>query len=295
MNLQALQYFIAVAQEHSFSKAAQKLYVTQPAISRQIAVLEDQFNVQLLIRDKKSVELSEEGKIFYPIALKITEECKEMERLAEIFQKKKSLTLRIGYPNMMALNFLPDKLRILKEMEPSLGIDLIHTPPFEEALDELRHYRLDAIITSESFVSSKNEFDFCLIQSGVLAAVVSNENPLAEKEKLFFEDLIHEKILIHQLNPDSHASEILYDECFKHGLHEDQIFSMRLTDDIFMNVALNKGVGLMPEVFLDGRKGALRAISLEDCYFSYGAVLLWRKQDKNPAIKSLSKLFEEGR
>jgi len=73
MDIRVLKYFLAVAREQSFSVAAERLYLSQPTLSRQIKELEDELGTQLLIRSSKGVTLTEEGMILRARAEEITE------------------------------------------------------------------------------------------------------------------------------------------------------------------------------------------------------------------------------
>ena len=286
MNFQEILYFVTVAQEHSFSQAARLLYVTQPAVSRQIAELERELDCQLFYRERRKISLTPIGESCLPVAQRIVSDFQQLYRLTEA-QKKSRTLIRIGYPNMSALDFLTTKLKVLREKYPAVNVDLLHAPATEETLQELKNYSLDAVITSQSFIQNEPELKSSLISPGRLAAVFSPDCPLSEKEPLCFQDLSAYTILIHKLGLRSCALQTLLSDCLQYGLTEEQMQMREKTEEIFMSAAMGQVIGLMPECFLDGRIGKLKAVPISDCPSHYGAVIVLRKNEANPALNLL--------
>lgn len=290
MNFQSVQYFVMVAKERSFSKAAQRLYVTQPAVSRQIAELEKELGISLFCRNRKGVALTREGEACYSAAKEIVDGCRELYRLAESLRKMPCATIRIGYPNMSALKFLPEKLERLKGEFPEIRVDLLHMPPVEASVLELKKRRIDALVTSETFVVRDSELTSSRLCSGRLAAIAPAAHALAGKEQCCFADLRKERVFIHCLNRSSTPYEILTTDCERSGLKPESFECRERTDEIFMAAAMGQGIGLMPECFLDGRLGALRAVPVADSPEYYGAVMACRSDERNPVLRRLMEL-----
>ena len=111
MKLHHLKYFVTVAEERSFSRASQRLFISQPALSQQISALEAEFNVKLFIRGGKLLELSDAGKVFYRYAVKILELSDEVARevlpysLSQQKTRQFSITATIGDNALTHFNF----------------------------------------------------------------------------------------------------------------------------------------------------------------------------------------------
>lgn len=97
MELRHLRYFVMVAKELNFSKAAAKLYTAQPSLSQQIKDLEDYVGVKLFYRTKRKVELTEEGEVFLEQALLTLAQADKAVQMARQVSKSKQQVLSIGF------------------------------------------------------------------------------------------------------------------------------------------------------------------------------------------------------
>ena len=97
MNQRQIESFLAVAETGNFTRAAERLYISQPAVSKQVLSLEDELGFSLLIREyHKDVQLTEAGKLYYDFFHKVTEEYKAVYEQAQQYQQKIRGTLRLG-------------------------------------------------------------------------------------------------------------------------------------------------------------------------------------------------------
>lgn len=127
MNTIQLECFLAVAKHLNFSKAAEQIRITQPAVSHQINSLEEELDVKLFQRTSKSVSLTTEGMMFLPDAdkiLKISQSAKE-----RLGNHEEPMILEIGCHNQLELDLLPESLMQLKKEFPQLRPSL-HIFPF---------------------------------------------------------------------------------------------------------------------------------------------------------------------
>src|SRR5437870_5076913 len=111
MELRHLRYFIAVAEEENVSRAALKLHVSQPALSRQIRDLEDEIGFPLLERSAKSVHLTEAGRAFLPGAREVLQQAEQAVKTARAIAEGGSGELHVGYAPSLTARILPQTLR----------------------------------------------------------------------------------------------------------------------------------------------------------------------------------------
>lgn len=142
MTLQQMRYFIAVAQNLSFSKAAQQNFVSQTAVSQQIKLLEEELCTQLLQRTRHSVALTSAGQVFYEYAGRIVDLAEDAVRRTQAAASESGSPLEIGI--MSGMEDLPvlEKLLLFKERHPAvpLHFQLIEFP---EAKKKLQQKKID--------------------------------------------------------------------------------------------------------------------------------------------------------
>ena len=123
MKIIQLEYFCAVCRYHSITQAAQKLYVTQPAISSAIRELEKEFSINLFIRTKNHMALTKEGDIFYEKATRLLDTIHQTS--SEFYDLGRQVApIRIGIPPLLSTMFFPDLLIPFQQKYPSIPVEL---------------------------------------------------------------------------------------------------------------------------------------------------------------------------
>src|SRR5262249_17320539 len=136
MELRHLRYFIRVAEEENVSRAALKLHVSQPALSRQIRDLEEELGFQLLERSAKPVRLTEAGRAFLTEARAVLQRADDAVKAARAVATGAS-ELHVGYAPSLTARILPPTLRAFQLESPRLRVRL-HDLSTEEMLAGLR-------------------------------------------------------------------------------------------------------------------------------------------------------------
>jgi DNA-binding transcriptional LysR family regulator len=142
VELRHLRYFVAVAEMENVSKAALKLHVSQPALSRQIRDLEEEIGFLLLERTAKSVRLTDAGRVFLDEARGVLAVAEEAVAKARAVAKKAGGELRVGYSPTPTARILPETLRLFQGAMPQVRVKL-HDWSNHENLVGLRDGRLD--------------------------------------------------------------------------------------------------------------------------------------------------------
>jgi DNA-binding transcriptional LysR family regulator len=140
-----LTYFIAVAEEAHFRRAARRVAISQPALSHQIAHLEAELGVQLFDRSRRHVELTKAGQVFLRAAKKLLADLDgavERARQAGASQRR----LYLGYPEYIGSEYIGPALRRLSEAAPEVEVET-RDVPYEEAVNRVLAGRLDVGLT----------------------------------------------------------------------------------------------------------------------------------------------------
>jgi DNA-binding transcriptional LysR family regulator len=142
MELRHLRSFVTLAQELNFSRAAVRLNIVQPALSGQIKSLEDELGVQLFIRDRRSVSLTEVGRLFLPQAQATLDQAETALRVARRAEQGDIGELRIGFVSSVIPEILPNVIRKLRAQYPRLHLDF-HDMPTPRQIGALNDGRID--------------------------------------------------------------------------------------------------------------------------------------------------------
>lgn len=141
MELRHLRYFVTVVEEQSISKAAEKLCIAQPPLSRQIQKLEEELGIQLFERGSRPAKVTEAGMFFYQHAVQIlthTAQASSMaKRIATVSQ-----TLRIGYVSSLLYGLLPEIIYLFRQQNPEIHIELIECGT-KDQINALKQGKID--------------------------------------------------------------------------------------------------------------------------------------------------------
>lgn len=143
MNMQFLETFLMVAEYKNFTKAAEKLHISQPTASWQIKELERELNVPLFERNQKAVRLSEDGERFLPLASHVL---MEWEKAIEVMAEKGNTAkiIKIGCPEMIAISVISDVIKEMFEESKSFSVE-VSTGVFSNLIQRLMRREVDYI------------------------------------------------------------------------------------------------------------------------------------------------------
>lgn len=143
MEFRHLKFFIAVAQELSFTRAAQKLRIAQPHLSREVRQLEHKVGASLFVRDRRRVSLTPAGQAFLPRALRLLEDTSDAVHAAQRAQKGLSGRIRVGFSSSAGFGILPVAVRRFREYRPDVELELTEFNS-DQQIDLVRTSGLDA-------------------------------------------------------------------------------------------------------------------------------------------------------
>ena len=292
MELRHLRYFITVAEELNFSKAALRLYTAQPSLSQQIKDLEDDVGVRLLNRTKRKVELTEEGAVFLEQArLTLAQADKAVAMARQVSQAKQQL-LRIGFVPVAEMKIFPYVLPNLRVQNPDLKIDLLSLNNVDQ-IRGIKKGELDISFTRDNFQSDEIESKFVLREP--LIFILPKEHPLAKYERIPVQALDGIDFII----PSDEQSKMLHDAILNFAKdHGIEFNIVQKADNILFNInsiGIGLGCTILPGYIatLTMNNTVIRPLDVElpslDLFVSY------RKNSNSTAVQKfmdlLSKVF----
>ena len=194
MELRLLRYFLTVAKEQSFTKAAEQLHITQPTLSRQMAAFEEDLGITLFIRNGKKISLTDEGILLKRRALEILN--LEERTLEELKGKEEVVegTITIGCGEFAAVETLAKICKTYKEKYPLVQI-VLHTATADAVYEMMNKGLVDIALFMEPV--DTEELDYIRITDRDHWCVgMRPDDPLAEKEFIKKEDLIGKPLIL---------------------------------------------------------------------------------------------------
>lgn len=206
MELRHLRYFVAVAEAENVSRAALKLHVSQPALSRQIRDLEEELGLALLERSAKSVRLTETGRVF------LVESRAVLQRAADAVSAAKAVAvgergeLHIGYAPTLTARMLPPALRAFQAALPNVRV-MLHDLSTEEMLAGLREGKLQLALLARPAKAALRGLSFEPLGEDPLRLAVAPKHPFARRRSVSLTEAAREPFIAYRRAeyPDYHV------------------------------------------------------------------------------------------
>jgi len=195
MELRHLRYFVAVAEEQNVTRAATRLRVSQPPLSRQISDLEDEIGVVLFERTAKSLRLTHAGRLFLEKARAVLRQVDEAVVAAKAAASGERGELRIGYAPFLTVEIVPPALRIFQESHPGVQVKLLDLSTQEMARG-LREHKLDlALLVVDVSARFLPDCEFVELRRYAVCVAVPPAHRLARCRKIGAHQLATERLI----------------------------------------------------------------------------------------------------
>jgi DNA-binding transcriptional LysR family regulator len=196
MELRHLRYFVVVAEEQNVTRAAERLRVSQPALSRQVHDLEEELGVELFRRTAKALALTEAGKVFLREARAVVLRADQAVEAVRAAAVNCQGHLRVGYAPSLTAKFLPQALRLFERSSPGVRVSL-HDLSSEECVQRLAARKLDLALTIEPSDAGARGLVFEKIAAHEVKCAVATSHPLARRRFVLLAQLKDEEFVIY--------------------------------------------------------------------------------------------------
>jgi len=288
LELRHLSYFLSVAEELHFSKAAEKLFITQPALSRQIRQLEELLETDLFKRDKRNVRLTDTGRYLYDESQFIFNHLEFVKKNIKHIDSGDEGELRIGFVGSAMNSIIPPLISAIQKKSPGLHTELTELPN-QEQIDRIRKDELDIgfirTMRLPEGLQKKSVFE------ETFSLVLPSDHHLNQKN---FES-------VNQLREESF---ILFSSQYSHGyfekimsIFEDQGFSPKVAhqsvhaNTIFRLVVQNLGIGIVPTSLTTGFDLKFKSIELNKIPQRTTLSAIWKKDHRNQLLTTFLELL----
>ncbi|MEE9302663.1 MAG: LysR family transcriptional regulator [Thiotrichaceae bacterium] len=252
MDIPGYRAFLAVAEHRSFSKAADSLFITQPAISKRVAQLEAQLGRALFDRVGRKVSLNEAGNALLPVAMRIIQEVQESRRVINNLSGEISGKLPLVTSHHIGLRRLPSVLKRFTRKYPKVRLDLAFMDS-ENACRKIEQGHFELGVVTLPLVTPKT-LKLTSLWSDPLAIATTASHPLAiksatQKSKITLDDLADYPAILPSVG--TYTRSIIEDPIIKKQAALDVILETNYLETIRMMVSIGLGWSALPRTMIN--------------------------------------------
>jgi len=284
MDLRHLNYFLVLAEELHFGRAAERLNISQPPLSRMIQQIENELGVLLFERTKRSVMLTSAGKELLQDAKLMVQQMQTVKKRLSFFGKGEAGTIRIGYVGAVMHTELPSLLANYIKQFPNINLQF-EEQPNNNLLHGLNNGTLDVAFV-RTWLHPENLQEKLLFSEQFVAVVQANHS-LAKKNKISVKELRNEKFITFARE----CSPTLFDNflvlCSNAGFTPNILHHASQLNSVLRLVEGGFGVSLLPINIKEGYNLKLRFIPLDGAKETVPLIMLKRREKASPALSHL--------
>tara|TARA_R110002051_G_scaffold10239_2_gene38988 strand:- start:494 stop:1381 length:888 start_codon:yes stop_codon:yes gene_type:complete len=288
LELRHLNYFLAVANELHFRKAAEKLFISQPGLSRQIRQMEDILETQLFERNKKKVSLTPAGHYLKKEVEFVFNHLENVERQLKLVGDGNSGELRIGFLGSAMQRIIPDLLLKIKENYPRVKTSLEELSNFAQ-VDGVLNDQLDMGFVRVSRVP--NTLHMKTVFKDTFSLVLPERYPMLTREFEGMHQFINDEFILFSQAYSPLYYDTIMSICQDAGFVPKVSHKSVHAHTIFKLVENHMGIAIVPTALQNGFQMRVKFIELKNIPQRAELSVIWKKEHKNPVLKNCMELL----
>lgn len=293
IELRPLRYFVAVAEEMHFGRAAHRLHMTQPPLSQTIQALEAQLGTVLFARTRRSVALTAAGRALLPEAQRLIEQADALPRLAQRAAAGESGRLSLAFVSSADYSVLPSALREFRSAFPDVHIELREATG-DVQIDELSANRIDVGILIGPLSDKLNgEFDYLPLLSEPLVLAAPEGLQFSPHKKRSLKSWAELPLIIfpRRLAPVFHDQ--IFD-CFRNAGITPHIGQEAIQMQTIIGlVSAGMGIALVPQSVSNLQRPGVEYHALKEGSPLIETGLVWRSDHASPVVQAFLDLMRK--
>ncbi|EAE8347749.1 LysR family transcriptional regulator [Listeria monocytogenes] len=291
MKLSTLKYFVDVAAEGNFTKTAQKLYISQPTLSRRIHELEVELGVELFIRHRHALELSSAGEQFL---VEVNDILNRVNQLAHMFDKQDTLDesrqlVKIGYLANFNMSKMYELMDQFKTSHPYVQFSLKPDTPMNLS-DGLANGLYDLVFNLSTYFNGSNDIEKVPFINNQLQIALPVNHKFSRKKKLNFAELKEETVILLERKQSPVIVDYVISECTKHGFNLKANSYVKDLDEGLSMTSVGEGLAFLYSGMNDGTLAAkyhIKIIDLENDSTDQNIIAAINKPNENELVQEL--------
>ncbi|MCD4512179.1 LysR family transcriptional regulator [Brucella pseudogrignonensis] len=293
IELRHFRYVIAVARTGSFSRAAEELHTSQPAVSKRIQEIEIDLGTRLFDRYRGGARPTALCLELTTAAKRIIDEVQTLQERSKANGKGRAGGLSIGFFKTLSSPKLRHGLKTFRQLYPDVTPELVEQP-FADILGGIRSSLLDVAIVPGGGANSHEELEVLPLWSERIRVVLSREHPLVERQALSWRDIAGETFLISRYDPGPDVEAVLMRNLAGAGYRPDVRHMRMRRESLLALVAAGDGISLQPEtaILIDDPDIAIRDIHDPAGPPHLDYVACWRRTNTSPVLANFPALLK---
>jgi DNA-binding transcriptional LysR family regulator len=284
MELYQLGYFIEIARQRSFTRAAERLHMAQPALSQQMKNLESELGTALFIRGRKEIQLTAAGKAFLPRAEALLTQAEAAKAIVSDVAQLRGGKLIIAAIPSVSVCLLPEVIRSFSRLHDKVELQLIEDSServaenVESGLADIGFLQLPA---------SKSAFETRTIISEPFVLLVAKSHPLVKQKEVALKQLAAESFIFYK----GRARDTALEACRKAGFEPRIACESGELETVRALVAAGLGLAVVPQLAAGNLPKTIQAITIREPKMHRQIAAVWQKGSVlSPAAHALLKL-----
>lgn len=288
MEFKTLKTFMAVAELRSFSAAARRLHTVQPAVSRQIADLEEELGAPLLWRSTREVRVTAAGEVLLEDARRIL--ALELEARERVTRAAKGQTgqLRIGYMSSATARFMPVLLQHFSRSHPDVHLELFEMTA-QQQLEAFGRDEIDLGFSRPLPEPMPVDLEGLLLYQDTLVAVLPQEHALARRKRLSVKELAQEEFVLFERGQASGLFDRIISACGELGFSPRVVRQPAQMQTLLSQVASGIGVAIAPACIRFLQSDGCVFIKLQPAPPPIALELHYRRHPLRPTVEAFIK------
>lgn len=283
MEFRQLRYFFHIAELEHFGKAAERLHIAQPALTRQVKQLEEEIGVELFERLPRGVKLTAAGHVFFAQTRDLLAQCDKMIKLTQQVSRGQSGLLRIGFADGVTFNkTFSGILRTFRQSYPNVVLDLIPATSLEQA--ELIARR-DLDLAFVYWLPKGQSFKSIQFEEEELMLAVSKSSPLAKRKTLSIKDVGDYPIVWFPRANSPGYYDLIVSRFERQGCSLNVVQEGNNESTMLSLVSADIGATFITESASRRKPDDVVFVPVTDLNAKLSVKAMWNGDDKNPALK----------
>lgn len=287
LNSRDLEAFVAIAEELSFRRAAERVFVDQSALSRRVQNLEEMLGYRLIFRTTREVSLTEAGRVFYEEIMPAMNTLARAGDVARSAAEGKSGKLRLGYMSFAATEAMPEAVKEYSARYPQVALEMAYQRTQAQKI-ALSRGEIDAGFMLGPFENP--QYEKIEIARERLMALVPMDHWLSTRPSVTLADLAECKLVLGSLDQWDFFRLLIGDIFSGAGLYTNVAFEPSTTLGILGLVSSGLGVGIYVEGLMRFQPQRVMFKPIADCETTIQTILCWNRANQSAALRNFVKL-----